>query len=110
MGPGDSRKPIYSTLVDELEYRDSIDEFVIGLAERIDRLQDAERAGDTVELSDLARFLGYDASKLGFDLIASVANGAESACHSGENELLHEQLLELTELAQRVRRGHRGSV
>jgi len=103
-------KPIYSSCGDDPEVGDALDSFVIGLAERIDVLQDAEAAGDFAQLAALAGRLATDAEFTGFGTLATAAHSLESACFSGDPKLAREATFDITELAQRIRMGHKGSV
>jgi hypothetical protein len=103
-------KPIYSSRADDLEFRDSIDEFVVKLAERIDRLQDADSRGDLKEVADLGAALAADSRHLGFESLA-LACEVVHACACEENGVAtHRELVALTEISHRIRLGHRGAV
>ena len=104
------RKPILSSRSDESEVTEQIEGFVVCLAERVDDLQDAEFKGDLEELSSMARTLGTSALELGFDLLAASASDLERCCLSDSVEQVRETLIDLTEIAKRVRMGHRGAV
>ncbi len=104
------RKPILSSRSDELEIAKQIEDFVVGLAECVDDLQDAEFKGDLKELATTAHVLGASANELGFDLLAASASDLERCCLSDSVEQVRETLIDLTEIAKRVRMGHRGSV
>jgi HPt (histidine-containing phosphotransfer) domain-containing protein len=103
-------KPILSSRSDEPEAAEQIEGFVVGLAERVDNLQDAEFKGDLEELATMAHTLGTAAIELGFDLLAASASDLERCCLSDSVEQVRETLIDLTEIAKRVRMGHRGSV
>jgi hypothetical protein len=102
--------PIYSTLADDPTAADAIDAFVLALAERVDDLQDLDARSDANELAPAAGQLGIDATKVGFDSLASTAYAVEDACRQGSASDVHKNLVELTEVARRIRLGHRGSV
>jgi HPt (histidine-containing phosphotransfer) domain-containing protein len=106
----ESRKPIYSSRIDDPSDSDTIDRFVIRLAERIDVLQDAEADGDLAHLEALAGELLVEAREAGFEALVAFAETLEGACVGGDSEAARERLLELTEIAQRIRLGHRGAV
>jgi len=103
-------KPILSSRSDEPEVAEQIEKFLVALAERVDDLQDTEFKGDLEELSSQARELGTTALALGFDLLAASASDLERCCLSDSRERVRETLLDLTEIATRVRMGHRGAV
>ncbi len=103
-------KPILSSRADEPELAEQIEQFIIGLAERVDDLQDAEFKGDRARLAAKARVLGTTAMDLGFDLLAASASDLERCARSDSAEQIRETLIDLTEIATRVRMGHRGAV
>jgi len=102
--------PIRSTQVDVDELAEDIDRFVIVLAERIDAIQDAELANCTDEIAALARQLSSDAERVGYPGMAQNAKSTAMAAEDGKLEVMREHIVELTDLAQRIRRGHRGAV
>ncbi len=104
-----STKPIYSQLEDDADLQDAINEFVIGLAERIDLLQDLHSAANFDRLGELCSETADDAERFGYPLLASVARVAVDACLESKAEASEEALLEMTELAQRIRDAHRGA-
>jgi hypothetical protein len=104
------RKPILSSRSDDSEAAEQIEGFIVTLAERVDGLQDAEFKGDLEELATMAHMLGNSALELGFDLLATSASDLERCCRSDSVEQVRETLIDLTEIAKRVRLGHRGSV
>ena len=104
------RKPILSSRSAEPQAAEQIENFIIGLAERVDDLQDAEFKGDLEELSNMAHALGTTALELGFDLLAASASDLERCCLSDSVEQVRETLIDLTEIAKQIRMGHRGAV
>ena len=102
--------PIYSTLASDPTTADALDAFVLALAERVDDLQDLDAGSDMKELAPAAAQLGVDATKVGFDPLASTADAVEQACREGSRNDVHKGLVELTEIARRIRLGHRGAV
>jgi hypothetical protein len=103
-------KPILSSRANEAEAADQIEGFLVSLSECVDDLQDAEFKGDMDALTSLAQTLGGTALELGFDLLAASASELTRCCQSDSAERIRETLLDLTEIAMRVRMGHRGSV
>lgn len=103
------KPPIRSTQEDVPELVQAIDRFVVGLAERIDAIQDAELVSSNGELGRLAGALAADADRLGYPGLALVARNAVSAATDGKRDALQDAVVELTEIAQRVRQGHRGA-
>jgi hypothetical protein len=83
--PPERPRPIYSSLADDPAQQDLIDAFVVALAERVDELQDCEARCEFERLRTRAEALGR---------------------HSRE---ARKALIELTEVSQRVRLGHRGA-
>jgi hypothetical protein len=110
MGTGERIRPILSSRADDPALSEAIDAFVIGLAERIDHLQDAERDADLAELSALARDLGLDAAALGYEALARISQVVETAALEEKSDEAHANLVKLTEIAYRIRLGHRGAL
>ena len=100
--------PIRSTQEDVAEMTEDIDRFVIVLAERIDAIQDAELAQQTDEIAVLSRKLSSDAERVGYPGLAQSAKASAMAAEDGKIEAMQEHIVEMTDLAQRIRRGHRG--
>jgi len=103
------KPPIRSTQEDVAELAEALDRFVIGLAERIDAIQDAELVERCDEVSQLARVLANDAERLGYPGMVQSARSVAAAASDEKLDTLQEAIIELTDLAQRVRRGHRGA-
>jgi hypothetical protein len=103
-------RPIYSSRADDPALAEAIDAFVIGLAERIDHLQDAETEADLPRLAAFARDLAADAEALGFGALGRVAQVVEAAAREEKSDEAHASLLKLTEIAYRIRMGHRGAL
>ncbi|MBY0398914.1 hypothetical protein K2X89_01370 [Myxococcota bacterium] len=103
------KPPIRSTQEDVPDLVQAIDRFVIGLAERIDAIQDAELQAGFAELGRLAGSLAADADRLGYPGLALVARNAVSASTDGKRDAVQDAVFELTEITQRVRQGHRGA-
>ncbi len=103
------KPPIRSTQEDVPELVQAIDRFVIGLAEQIDAIQDAELIGGHAQVARLAGVLAADADRLGYPGLGLVARNAISAATDGKRDAVQDAVIELTELAQRVRQGHRGA-
>ena len=105
----DRQAPLRSTRGNDPEALEAIDGFVIAVAERIDHMQDAEGSRDLSLLAWLADGLARDSLELGFEPLAQAAESVGDAARDGKSEEARRSLVELTELAQRVRRGHRGA-
>jgi HPt (histidine-containing phosphotransfer) domain-containing protein len=110
MAAADGPAPIYSTRAEEPEFVEAIDAFVVGLAERIDALQDAQCITDLSRLAELAASLARDAAALGYPPLGSGAIALENACRDGKAEDAHQALIDVTEIARRIRLGFRGAV
>jgi hypothetical protein len=112
MGVQDSERPLplYSRLIDDPVWGEVIDEFVVGVAERVDHLQDADSKGDLAQLARLATELAMDARTAGFDLLADVAQTVEVACLEASRKRAHDGVVTVTGLAYRIRLGHRGAM
>ncbi len=102
-------EPLYSTLSHVSELSDRIDDFIVGLADRLDNLQEADNAGDLKEANRLAEELANEGVVLGFEPLADFAAAVVTACERADAETVHERLRALTEVVQRVRLGHRGA-
>ena len=105
----DPAAPIISTLAQDPDRQEAIDAFVIGLGECIDAMQDDQLAGALGALARRAHALNREAARLGYAPLSQAALDASRACEVGEDEALRKRLLELTEIARRVRLGHRSS-
>jgi hypothetical protein len=104
-----SAKPIVSLYVEDPTFEERIDRFVVGLAERVDAFQDAEAASDRAQLQSLAAALAAEAEEIGYPAVAEAGRRIEQACSDPSADALHKSVLDLTELSQRVRRGHRSA-
>jgi hypothetical protein len=103
------KPPIRSTQEDVVELAEDIDRFVITLAERIDAIQDAELGNKSAEVAELAHTLSQDADRLGYPGMAMSAKGVASSAEDDQRDELLETIVELTEISQRIRQGHRGA-
>lgn len=100
---------IFSTRDDDPDLRDEIEAFTVGLAERVDVLQDAEMASNLGGLGPLCASLAADSEKLGFAPLAAAASRVVRACAEDKADAAQEALIELTDVSRRVRLGHRGA-
>ena len=103
------KPPIRSTQEDVPELAEALDRFVISLAEQIDAIQDAELVASWPEVASLARSLANDANRLGYPGMAQSAKSVAMSAEDAKAETLQEAIIDLTDLAQRIRRGHRGA-
>ena len=101
--------PIRSTRDHEPEIEPEIDAFVFGLGELVDSFQDAELGGALSTLEQLAARLSDRATALGYAPVADSAQRIGAACGERNPEGIHKAVQDLTEIAQRVRRGHRSA-
>jgi hypothetical protein len=109
MGDSSGTRPLYSSFADDPALGATIHEFVLGIAERIDALQDAYSRRDWKELARLSGMLASDALAAGFEPVASCAQQIESTSLAQQQEPTYGSLLELTDLVRCVRLGHRGA-
>ncbi|MGI9592436.1 MAG: hypothetical protein ACR2P8_13780 [Myxococcota bacterium] len=110
MSESESGRPIHSALDDDPGASESVDAFVFALAERIDALQDAEARGDLRELRTLVIELGKEALAAGYAPLQRSAEEVARAAGQGHSELAYKALVQLTDVASRVRQGHRGAL
>lgn len=103
-------RPIYSSLCEDPALQDAIDAFVVVLAERVDELQDCESRADFDGLDRRGAELSAESAKVGYDGLSRCAAAVRSAAREHDAEAAHKAIVELTELAHRVRLGHRGAV
>ena len=105
----ESLPPIFSNLGDRPELQEAVDRFVIGLAEAIDRIQDAEAASDLEQVAARCRVLAEEAQSHGYRGLADLSEAAAQASDQDKPELVVGHLRHMTQISCRVRRGHRGS-
>lgn len=110
MDPNQRSRPIYSALAEDPAANESVDAFVVVLAERVDELQDVELHGKLGELARLAQTLAAASTAAGYPELCASARAVETACDDRSRDAVRKALEELTEVAQRVRQGHRGAV
>ena len=103
--------PIYSARNDDDdgELRDEISRFVVRLAERVDLLQDMEGGSDLVALRALASGRASEAGHYGFAILAEAALELGAACEDAKPDAARDGMVELTDIARRIRLGHRGA-
>ena len=73
----------------------------------LDAFQDAESAGALATLDRMAVQLGERAAALGFPPVVESAQRVRNACSERNPEATRKAVQDLTEIAQRIRRGHR---
>ena len=106
----DRPRPILSSLHEDPACAELIDEFIVGVSERVDHLQDADSKGDLRELAGLASQLALDAHAAGFESLAELAAAVERACAERTAKPAHDGVVAITEVARRIRLGHRGAM
>ena len=102
-------KPLVSTRADDPEVEERIEAFVVGLGETVDALQDAQSGEDWELLAQRAGTLAAKARELGYPPVAAAADRVLTAASTRDPEAAHKAVIEVTELAGRVRRGHRSA-
>jgi hypothetical protein len=102
-------KPIFSSYAADPDLEERIDAFVVQMGERIDLLQDIEMDGDLQRLHGLSEEFASDSHELGYEPLARAAQRIAAACLERSPEAARKSLVDLTELSQRVRRGHSSS-
>jgi hypothetical protein len=102
--------PIHSSLEDDPSHAEAIEAFVVALAERVDALQDTEASGDWPRLIAKLGELSSGAEQAGYPELAQCAEEAARAARERHRELAHKALIVLTDVAQRIRRAHRGAL
>lgn len=102
-------QPIRSLREDEPEVEERIEEFIASLGEIIDELQDLEAAEDGSGLARAADALRDTALELGYPALAESAQQVADASADLQPESARKAIVDLTELSQRVRRGHRSA-
>lgn len=103
-------RPILSSLADDPRQQESIEAFVLGLAEQIDDLQESEVQGDFRRVAELAVALQQSAAEAGYEVLSRCATGVRATALDESPEDTRKALIEVTEVAHRVRIGYRGSV
>lgn len=109
MLPPSDEKPIVSLLADDPVERPRIEAFVLALSEVVDGLQDLEQAGDFARVTAAAASLAADAERNGFPPLGEAARDVRAAADLRDGKHTRDALIELTEVARRVRLGHRGA-
>jgi len=109
MDPEQPPKPIISHFAADPELEERIDAFVIQLGERVDLLQDVEIDGDLALLRELSEKFAAESRELGYQPLAEAADRVATACLEQSPEAARKSLTDLTEVSQRVRRGHSSS-
>ena len=105
----DRRRPVYSILGTSSDLEEALHHFVVGLAEQVDTLQDDESNSDFEALEERALMLAQEADRMGYPELARLAHNVATACSEELKDAVQKSLIEVTDLAQRIRLGHRGS-
>lgn len=101
--------PIHSTREHEADLEPELDSFVFNLGELIDGFQDAEAAGGRATLIQLALDLTARSEALGFMALAEAARDVGNSCDERNPDAVRKAVEALTDVAQRIRRGHRSA-
>ena len=102
-------KPIRSLREDDPAIEEQLDAFIATLGETIDYLQDTELSGDVARLRIQALELEASATELGYPALGAAAARVAEGCGEESPEAAHKAMRDLTEVSQRVRRGHRSA-
>ncbi len=102
--------PIHSQFEDDPSHADAIEAFVVALAEQVDVLQDNEASGDWPRLIANLAELARAAERVGYPPLTQCAEEVARAARERHRELAHKALVVLTDVAQRIRRAHRGAL
>lgn len=109
MGDDGRLRPLYSSCAGDPDRLEAIEAFVVGLAERVDHLQDLEREGSLEELASRADELAAAADSAGYQVLGDAARAVRAAGRDGKRDAAYQELERVTDLAQRVRLGHPGA-
>lgn len=97
-------QPLVSSMLDKVDMRPLIDEFVLDLLDRSSQLESAFASGDLHELLQLAMTLKADAGGFGFEMITAAADDVERGIVQGLNVTeLRPKLSRLVRLCQAAR-------
>ena len=109
MGDRDPAGPLFSSRAEDPALVDAIENFVVGLAECIDHLQDAEGEGDFERVARLARALACESDEVGYEPLGELARAVCMAALAEKTDEARAQLVVLTATARRARMGHPGA-
>jgi hypothetical protein len=101
--------PLFSLYEDDIDLEEDLASFVVGLAERVDCMQDAGSARDLGNLHKLSVELEHQAARFGYPPLVAAVEAVRCAGDLGSDDAIEDALMELTRVARRVRQGHRGS-
>jgi len=96
-------EPLVSTLGDDPDLAEVVDEYVAVLADRIREIQGAATAGDRRRIEFLAHRMVGSAGSHGFDPIGDAARRLEQAASEGNAASLAAAIRDLAELCARAR-------
>ncbi len=91
----------------EPDFELAIEVFLVRLGERIDACQDAEARGDVLGLLHCAATIAEHGEALGFAVLVRATREIRKVCAERSPSAIRKAVEELTEVAQRIRRGHR---
>ena len=99
-----SESPIISSLSDDPDLRDLVEEFVDTLQERVRSLEAAYRDGSIQDLTRIAHQLKGASGGYGFDTIAETAAGLEQSAKTANSvSEVTRQLEDLVSMCQRAK-------
>ncbi len=96
-------EPLLSTLGDDPELAELVDEYVAALVGRMQEIERAATTGDRRRIEALAHQMVGSAGMHGFRTIGEAARRVEEAASGGEASLLAACVRELAELCARAR-------
>lgn len=102
-------KPIYSTRENDPDLGVEISDFVVGLAEAVDLLQDLHSAGDFQTLAAHSRGHADAAEGFGYPEFSELAREIASAADEEKAVPAEDGLRALAGIVQRIRLAHRGA-
>ena len=99
-------QPIRSEREHESGVEEALEAFILGLGGQLDDLQEAVLAQSWSQLGSLASKLAGTSAELGYPSLRETLVQAVGAAERSDAEAARKAVAELTELVQRVRRGH----
>ena len=99
-------QPIRSQREHDTEVEEALEAFILGLGGHLDDLQEAVLAQDWAQLTKLALDLSRAADELGYPSLQETLMQTVGAAGRANGEEARKSVADLTELVQRVRRGH----
>ena len=101
--PPATAAPLISTLpMDDVDFREIVEEFVERLGEKLSAMEQACGSGDLEELARLAHWLKGSGGTAGFDDFTTPARTLEEFAKQGQEEQILDAVNELRRLAARI--------